>query len=63
MIVGSGVLMAAAFFISYDNVILKPLFFFILSLSLGIRIVAYVFDQKEDYKKFKEQTEKELQSM
>lgn len=56
MIIGSGVLMAAAFFISYDNVILKPLFFFILSLSLGIRIVAYVFDQKENDKKFKEQT-------
>ncbi|QWI08421.1 hypothetical protein [Bacillus toyonensis] len=53
VIIGLGVLMAAAFFISYDNVILKPLFFFILSLSLLVRIVAYMFDQKADYEKFK----------
>ncbi|MDG1604629.1 hypothetical protein P7D05_17680 [Bacillus paranthracis] len=56
MIIGSGVLMAAAFFISYDNAVLKTLFFLILSLSLAIRIVAYIFDQKANYKNFKEQT-------
>ncbi|PEK34082.1 hypothetical protein [Bacillus pseudomycoides] len=48
-----GVLMAGAFFISYNNAILKTLFFFILSLSLAFKVVAYILNQNRLYKEMK----------